>query len=415
MQKILQGEIMENDPSDPFFFSEDPQVVNEASLAEVSENKNEREKHLGQASVMAKKEGGEHTTNNWGHTIDHNDPVHGFTEDPETMRKFYQEHPESTSIKTPEAEIPDERSETEPNQKTEIQAESISTPEQKKAEEILESEEYKQELSEQEERLKEVYEKSEEIRDRYKNPGNVRYRLLSVAATDMERISQSTEPNERVKNNNDKIEQAVKKAFGDDKLDKYAKDTLTAVQLYFSEIMIGNDADAVSIGTTETIVSSNGQIGKKPETYRNLVVLRWIKKGCNHVVAFSPKEDTGLYALVDDSVGNSWRNKFLMAGAVNGDERKELFVMNHEEHDEFYHHEKSYERIVERMIKKENEALDSNELSLNDKDKIMSFTAAEFHRLVDLPDKLKTRSASEMNEVTAQKAQENSFAEEKEA
>ena len=210
------------------------------------------------------------------------------------------------------------------------------------------------------EKLQDVYDEAMEIRNRVKDPGNPRYRLMSVAAVELERIEQPADKTERIRKNNEEIAKAIKEAVGEE--DKFSGDTGAGVQEFISEILIGGDAESVFIGTTGTIVSGNGQIGEKSDTYKNLVVLRWIKNNVNHVVAFSPREDAAIYTLVDGDMHEGWRRKFLLAGAIDCKERKEMDITNHDR-DQFYVHEKTMEKIVDKIIKAETDIANSNSMS----------------------------------------------------
>ncbi|MBR3156876.1 hypothetical protein IKF20_00365 [Candidatus Saccharibacteria bacterium] len=332
----------ENELNGPFGVSEDPKAVQKAIEAEEAKTEAERRAKYAEAGRIA----GEATinrnglNNNQGFTIDEDDPIEGGTDNPEIIRvaekklEKLEQKDESANDIEPKAEKTRVAPELSPNQK----------------------------------RLKEVFEKSEKVRELYKDPGDPRYRILSVAAVELGRVEQPDDPAERVKKNNEMIEKAAKKAVGENQLDKFSGDTVAAAQEFISEDLIGDNADSVSIGTTETIVNQFGEIGKNREiNYRNLVVVRWIKKGINHVVAFSPSKDAAIYALVDDSMGDSWRNKFFMAGAVDGEEREEISIMNHINKTDTYLHERTFEKVVCAISRKEMAALESDELGVKDR------------------------------------------------
>ncbi len=399
---------MEDDPAnknnlnDPFFYSDDPETVSRMAEAELANGKRERNRHLAEAAIANERAQEQASNNtNWGHTIEEDDPIHGFSEDPqivqEAIKKLDEEQAARDQLAKQKAvaekiiEAADDV-ETKPSEEAslekEIEAEEDVSPD-KREKELDDEGNPGEEIREQEERLGTLFKECKEYRERFKNPGKVRYRLLSVSAVEMERIEQSDDSEDRVKKNNEKIEEAVKKATGNDEADEYSGDTLAAVELYISEILVGNDADSVSVGVTETIVSPNGQIGKKPEKYKNLVAVRWIKNGINHVFAFSPRKDAAMYLLVDDSVGDSWKKKFFRAGAVDGEERQELSIMNHKYHDDQFHHEKSLEKVTRRVLEEEAKALRSNELSANSKSKIEASIAKQYsllaHQTKQLP------------------------------
>ncbi|MBR6505896.1 hypothetical protein IKT18_03655 [Candidatus Saccharibacteria bacterium] len=380
--------------------SEDPALVQ--ALADREDAKTKREKDQNRARIVEaiddirKRE----PAKTAGYTIE-DDPVFGFTDDPEKMRKFEAEHP------MPEAEVEE-------------------APESEVVINVRES--VDEELAENEKRLTAVFERSKEIRDRYKKPGNPRYRLMSVAAADMKRIEQSPMPvgeensaeaekvkSERIEKNSAEIEKAIRKALGGKELSKdhYAADTLAAAQLYLSEILIGGDADSVSIGNTGTIVSSSGegadkkpQMGMDPDIYKNLVVVRWIKNGINHVVAFSPREDTGVYALVDDSVGNSWREKFLRAGAVEDKERKDMIIVHHKEQSDTFRREKSIEELAFRTLVREKSILDFDEIGAEHWAEALISVGTKGRKLAHLEDRVEKLSPSEKTEKIAEYAEE---------
>ena len=396
--------------------TDDPFLTKLLSEALEAKENGDKEQYLGKIAEAADYAREKEESKEQGFTID-DDPIQGYTENPEKIREFNEKYPMpeakvvkatelDSSSEAPEGEVfeLDHESAPEPEDKIEpipqaVKAKKIETL-AKAPEEEADEPEAKRDTSENKSRLKEVFEKGLEIRDDYKNPGNPRYRLMSVAAGDLWKIKQPEKVEDRVDAVNDAIENAVKTAFGSDELDDYAKDTLAAVKLYFGETMIGDDADSVSIGTTETLVNSSGQIGDKSDIYGNMVILRWIKNNVNHVVAFSPKQGTGIYALVDDSNGDSWKETFLRAGAVNGYDRKKIFTMDHEEHLDTYHHEKSYEKVVKRMVMKEIASINSDEYDLEDMEKVVSSCEKTLKKLAhvktDIVDNMHT---GEMNDT----------------
>lgn len=231
------------------------------------------------------------------------------------------------------------------------------------------------------ERLQEVYEEAMELRNRVKDPGNPRFRLMSVAAADLERIEQPVDTTERISKNNEEIAKAIKAAVGEE--DEYSGDTGAGVQEYISETLIGGDAESVFIGVTGTIVSGNGQIGEKSDTYKNLVVLRWIKNNVNHVIAFSPREEAAIYTLVDGDMNEDWRTKFLRAGAIECKERDEIDVTNHDR-DEFYLHERTMEKVVDRIVKAETDIANSSATSHEKSARILESAADTKRHLAHL-------------------------------
>lgn len=375
---------MENKPNkntDPFFSSDSPEAV-QAALAGMKRAKGANE---------------EKDDHNWGYTVNDKDPEQGYSDDPEAIQAYAEKQideakaEEAKPIRVVEGAPEGEEKQEEVKEeeiKDEVLEEAEKVKEEPEAVEEVKEEEpartekpvEEPELTDGEKRLNEVFEKGQEIRDLYKDPGNPRYRLMSVAAVELERINQIGEAKEKINANNQAIEKAAKEACGENGMDRYGEDTVVAVQTYISENLIGGDADFVSIGTTETLVNNKGQIGKNAETFNNLVVIRWLKHGVNHVMAFSPREDAAFYALVDDSVGDSWRRKFLIAGAVKGEERDNMIIANHDT-DGFFHHERSLEKFSKKIIGKQAEALQNNEYSQENKAEIAKDIAMEYENL----------------------------------
>lgn len=237
-------------------------------------------------------------------------------------------------------------------------------------------------------KLGEVFEVSQKIRERVKDPGSPRYRILSMAAVKLERVELPSDADERVEAINQAIELAARKAIGKSETEDtghgYAGDSVAAIQLYIGEGLIGSDADSVSVGTTKVIYGASGRVGIEGKrairsrteqdiedgesAYRNLVVIRWIKDNINHVVAFSPNKDAAMYAFVDDSMGDSWRRKIIMAGSIQGDDRKDVIIGRHTPRSEKFHHEDSIRGVAKRILDKEIEVLDSSELSQEEHD-----------------------------------------------
>ena len=383
-EELKEEAVDEEDAGD--IVTEDGASVQKLIELQDSKTKRERARNLAEATKYVKEVKERPPVKTWGYSIDHNDPVNGYTEDQETINEFLKKDLEKNPVLEPSDKIEPISRAAQADAVESLANAPIEAPIDQAPEVKAEAEKSTPEFitERNEERLIEVFEKSQEIRGDYKNPGNPRYRLMSVAAGDLWKIKQPEKVADRVDAINDAITNAVKTAFGSEELDDYAKDTLAAAKLYFSETMIGEDADSVSIGTTETLVNSNGQIGDKPEIYGNMVVIRWIKNNINHVVAFSPKEGTGIYALVDDSMGDSWKEKFIRAGAVDRDERKAIFTMDHEDRDEFYHHEKSFEKVAKRMILKELATINSNEVEVEDMEKVVSACHEELRKLAHL-------------------------------
>ena len=312
------------DYNDPFSVSDSPEAAKEAALAELSTNEEEKRGHLVNAAAAHKEHVKEASRDrNWGHSIDSNDPFEGYVDDP------------SAALEIINAEL----------DKTEKKKTGEAAPE----------------LTENEERLAKVFEEGQRIHNRVKDPGSYKYRLLSVAAVEMKKIEQPEDKKERTKAINTELEKAIKDATGGEEPGKYEGDVLAAAQAYLSEILIGDSADFVSIGTTKTIVNPTGQVGKNPKIYKDLVVVRWIEDKTNHVLAFSPRRDTAVYTLVDDSMGDSWRDRFLTAGAIAGKERDKISALNHERHSEFAHHERTFEKVVDRMLEDELSELRTND------------------------------------------------------
>ena len=89
----------------------------------------------------------------------------------------------------------------------------------------------------------------------------------------------------------------------------------------------------------------------------------------NHVLAFSPRPDSAMYMLVDGDMDESWRKKFIKAGAVNGEERNEIMVTKHEKHNEDgfdSFHERSLEKLLLGTLQRELDVV-SNSALLDDK------------------------------------------------
>ena len=374
----------------------DPSKIN----AVINQQFDGREKtgHLVNEAVLQENKSGQDervNTNYGGYTVDDNDPIHGYVGNPSEAKDYFEGFEDA---------LPGDSQETVAANDTEVATVNEEEPEkiESKAEKADASHEFQlsgAEKARRDEKLAKVFEKGEKIRNLYKKPGNPRYRLLSVAAVEMETIDQTGEAADKVKSINKAVEKAARIAVGEEKMNDYSSDTVAGVQAYIVEDLIGNDANQVSIGTTEIIVNPNGQVGKDPEIYRNLVVIRWIKNSINHVFVFSPRKDAAMYALVDDSMGDSWKKTFLMAGAVNGDERREIMSVNHDQSGDGYLHEKTLEKIIVRIMKKEAQvAMEADWMSFEDKAKIHSLISEEYARLAHLTpgQSLKTTSPSEM-------------------
>ena len=365
-------------------YVDDPSKINEV----INQRFDDQGKtgHLVNEAVLQENKSGQNeriNTNYGGYTVDDNDPIQGYVGDPSKVQDYF---------KSLEDALPGDLQETVATNDTEVATINEEEPEkiESKAEKADASHEFQlsgAEKARKDEKLAKVFEKGIKIRDRYKDPGNPRYRLLSVAAVEMETIDQTGEAVDKVKSINKAVEKAAKIAVGEEEMDDYSSDTVAGVQAYIVEDLIGNDANRVSIGTTETIVNPNGQVGKDPEIYKNLVVIRWIKNSINHVFVFSPRKDAAMYALVDnnDSTGDLWKKTFLMAGAVNGDERREIMSVNHDQSGDGYLHEKTLEKIIVRMMEREGQVVtEANEMSLEDKAKIHSSISEEYARLAHL-------------------------------
>lgn len=426
--------------------TDDPFLAKILSEALEAKQNGEKEKHFTKIAEAAQYISDKEPAKAQGFTME-DDPTQGYTEDFEKIREFNEKYPMPEAKVVTEPSIDIDHSDTPAGEAPEPAAEQseepvAENPEEPAAEQpeepVAENPEepvaeqpvrpkrnerladihYDEDFPSRRERLlKEAFEETEKLRELYKDPGNVRYRLLSVYATEMHRIDQSGEPNERIKRNNQEIEKAIKEAYGSEELDKYAADTLAAAQLYLSEVLIGDDADKVSIGTTGTVMNQTGQIATNPESYNNLVVVRWTKNNLNHVVVFSPNEDTGVYALVDDSMGDSWKKEFLKAGAVDGEERKNMIVINHMDHDEWLHHELSIQKLAIKIMAKELEALDSDDWTPEEQLKIQRSIGAQFTRLPDKDEVAKyagdkgkrnkiTQYADEVNQVKKDETEE---------
>lgn len=360
---------MNNDPKpdsntdDPFFVSDNPEDARDAILKELGgEEDSDRKKHL---VDVVKANYDSDNGKDWGHTIDSDDPIHGYSDNPDTINQFALdeidrvESARANSI-TPEDVLPE--------------PEEIDTSSESKIEDNgkgIERGVTTEEDKEQKERLEKVFRECVDIRAQYKNPGHASYRLLSVAATKMERIEQPDDRKERTKVINAEIKKAAEKAVGEETLGKYEGDIVAGVQAYVSEILIGENADSVSIGTTGAVINANGQIGTDPEKYKNMVVIRWVQGKMNNVFVFSPRRDAGLYVLADGSMNNkAWRRKFLMAGSVNGEDRREVSKMKHELQDDEAHHERSLENVVNRMLDMQRESISDMDLSIEEKAQI---------------------------------------------
>ena len=340
---------------DPFYETDDPGVINEFALAELAEDKKESEAHYKKAAKRAT----ELAKNKNAEKSDDESPSDKIadpffsSEDPTVVQEAVEKELEAERLKEPETETIEEV------------GDNTSDLTEKPIEVLLD-----EKTAEQVRRLQEVYREGMSIRERYKEPGPARYRMMSVAAANLEAVDQPENSEQRVQANNEAIANAVTEAIGGEELDDYAADTLAAVQTYISELLIGDNADSISVGTTPAIVSGNGQIGADPNVYKRVVVVRWVKNGINHVLSFSPREAASLTVLVDDSVGDSWRRKFLRAGAVNDVERADLIRLNHDHHDEEdvdYHHEKSMEKLVDKILDREIELLKNDELLSSEK------------------------------------------------
>lgn len=353
---------------------------------------------------------------NWGFSIDEDDPVHGFSEDPDIIREFQKREEEKQKKKERdqekaakrEAEFHNDLTYSKNAEINEEANESINDEVIRQEKKVNKTEANKEVAAETEEeveavhevdldqerrvaKLKEIYKDSQEMRSRLKDPGKVSYRVMSVGGVELEKIDQPDNPEERVQKNNDAIKTAMIEAYGDDELDEHAEATIAAAQLYFSEGLIGDDADSVFIGTTETLVSGNkdGQVGLDPSKYKNLVVIRWTNNNINHVIAVSPKEDAALYALVDDSMGNSWREKYIEAGAFDGKARDSLITVNHElkvDHngeEETHYQQKTFEKLAIKMIDAETEMLASSDMDVKEKADLLRRLSLQMDRLTD--------------------------------
>ncbi|MBR3132174.1 hypothetical protein IKG33_02080 [Candidatus Saccharibacteria bacterium] len=332
--------------------------------------------------------------NNWGHTID-DDPIQGYSDDPDVLRKFLEEEDRRRVTKAEKFDD-SEPIGFEPVPAIENDELLTKIPE-------IEKNAPRNELIGQSEALEAIYREAMELRQRFKDPGQARYRLMSVAAVELEKIDLPKEADEKKKVISEEIERAAKVATGDEELDDYSADMMAGINMYLSERLIGGDADTFSIGITEPIVSSNGQIGKNLNVdYKNLVVMRWVTKGINHVFAFSPRKDARIYVLVDDSVGESWRKKFLIAGAIAGKTRSEMIMVNHAHHDEFYHHEKTLERVERKISDKEISLIGDIDLNQVDKnaviDSIMKRNAELAHFPKAKSEEAKTKGNDELIE-----------------
>ena len=346
---------------------------------------------------------GEQTENNYGgHTVDNEDPDQGYVDEDDDIQMGYsgQSFDDDDPIqgyvdpndpeKMREAQRMLEEQEAKEQRRREGQRfmalgyEPAKTAAEEKMPKEVEKEtakEVEKEPTEQDETLHGVFERALAIRDRYKEPGRPSYRLLSVGAAEMKRVEQEGDAKEIVERNNQEIEKAVKTALGSEELDEHAKQVLASIQLYISEGLIGNDSESVSVGATETIVNQNGEIGKDSEKYKNLVVVRWIKNSINHVVAFSPRKDAAIYALVDDSALDSWRDTFVAAGAVAGSEREAVSITRHEQYVDNRTHEKTIEKCMIGILTKETQLLASDSIEPKQREKMLNAIKEEYEHL----------------------------------
>ena len=400
------GHTIDNDDPNQGYV-DDPSRINEIINQQMDGSK-KTGRSVNRAALYENEQEGRRNTNYGGYTVDDDDPIQGYVDpnNPEALREAHR------MLEEKEAE------ERRRKEKQQLMASGHNLTdalvEEEEPEEVADevAREVAKEPTEQDRKLAEVFKKGMEIRDRYKDPGNPRYRLLSVAAVEMEPIDQGGEAAEKVNSINKAVEKAAKAAVGGEEMDDYSGDTVAGVQAYIVEDLIGDDADQVSIGTAETIVNPNGQIGKDPEIYKNLVVVRWIKNGTNHVFVFSPRKDAAMYALVDDSMGDSWKKTFLMAGAVNGDERHEIMSVNHDQSGDGYLHEKTLEKMIVRMMqKKEAEVMNTEGMSFENKAKALLSISKEYDRLAHLTGQtLKGNSPSQTEsekEITRSKMRES--------
>ncbi len=358
----------------------DPTRINE--IINQQFDKTEKTGRLVNKATLHKKEQNSKTETNYGgYTVDNDDPLQGYVDDPAKIQDYFRSFGDELFGDGQKITANDEEETIIANEKEIDKGEA----DKQEASNIHELQPSRIKTTEKDKKLAEVFKKGMEIRDRYKDPGNPRYRLLSVAAVEMEPINQSDNATEKVNSINKAVEKAAKAAVGGEEMDDYSGDTVAGVQAYIVEDLIGDDANQVWIGTTETIVNPNGQVGKDPETYKNLVVLRWVKNSTNHVFVFSPRKEAAMYALVDDSMGDSWKKTFLMAGAVNGDERREIMSVNHDQSGDDYLHEKTLEKMIVRMMKKkEAEAMNVEGMSFEDKAKALLSISKEYERLAHL-------------------------------
>lgn len=310
--------------------------------------------------------------NNWGHTMDATDPNSGLSNNFEDVNAAAQKEIERHKRQPLLSQV--ENGQESPAVESAIEEMNDGST----GEAAHDSEE----LAE----LSKVFEASQKIRERVKDPGSPRYRILSLAAVELDRIEQPDNAEERVGVINQAIEMAARKAIGKSETEDtgygYAGDTVAAVQLYIGEGLIGDDAESVSIGTTRVINSASGKVGIEGKRamssrteqdiedgespYRNLVVIRWTRDDINHIFAFSPSKDAAVYAFVDDSMGNSWRRKIIMAGSIQGDERKDVIIGRHIPRSKKFHHEESMGGVAIKIINKEIEVLDSFDLELEE-------------------------------------------------
>lgn len=345
--------------------------------------KQEQKKH---AAYRPINRGEPRNTNYAGFSFDEGDPFNGYVERGEEVQDALREYGEQL---IPPIESKEPRVEDEAERGIET---AFIEP-------MVDSQPTNQEPTDQEKRLNRVFEEGKEMRERRPDRATG-LRLMSVASVKLEKVEQPDDPEERIKVNNAKLKEAAKKAVGEAEFDEYSGDTVAGVSLYVIEALIGSDSDYVAIGDTETLVSSNGQIGRDPETYKNLVVIRWRKNGMNHVFAFSPRRDARMYALVDDSTGGSWRDSFVRAGAMGGKDRKNLIIVNHERHDDGYHHEKTLEKVVMGIIRKETELLESEDFIPENKGKTLMAIGDTYRHIAHLPIKtLESKSPDEAKEA----------------
>lgn len=348
--------------NDVFFASDDHATVNAMANAELAETEEERKQYIKEANEAAEAAQREHDRQKGTlHTLSEeertnpNDPFYAPDEfnpsvkdEEEDDDSIYSSYVKPIAVKKSVGEFKNR--------------EVAEAP--KEAEPVREEKAEKKEVrvySENEKELMQIYDKGQEYHELFKNPGQKSNRLMSVAAVKMEKIEQPEDSEARKKLIEEKVKEASEKALGDNPAEKYEGDEIAALQAYLSDVLIGDNAELVSIGVTKTISNSQGSIGENSKTYKDLVVVRWIRDGINHVIAFSPKKDAAIYALVDDSMGNGWKDTFFRAGAVNGEERNDVIIQRHEKEDETYQHELTVEYLICEMMDKEKEILEQDE------------------------------------------------------